>query len=462
MAVDLNKPLAWSTAEGDAKAMLNELQANILKGHVREHLSVLLLRFEDPVGGAAFLRSVAEHVKSALTHLEETLAHKQARKHGKQADGTPYVGVGLSYAGYEALGVAPRRRPSDPSFKRGMRAAATRQALGDPPPARWEAPYREAIHAIVIVADATEASVADRRGEVIALLPDSVKVVGEETGRGIRNEAGDGIEHFGYIDGRSQPLFLEEDLAQEAATTDGIAVWDPRAPLERLIVRDPAGDAPTQFGSYLVLRKLEQNVRRFKEEEERLADDLGLLGDDAERAGAMLVGRFEDGTPLTLQDDEGAHHPLMNNFTYAGDQDGIRCPLYAHIRKVNPRGEERTHLMARRGQIYGARSDDVNADLPASSRPTGGVGLLFIALNSVIADQFEFTQKRANADGPADGVTSGNDQVIGQGRRGSLTSTAWGEAEPKITDPVAEAVTMKGGEYFFLPSRPFLESIEPA
>ena len=29
----------------------------------------------------------------------------------------------------------------------------------------------------------------------------------------------------------------------------------------------------------------------------------------------MIVGRFEDGTPLTLQNDEGAHHPVMNNFT---------------------------------------------------------------------------------------------------------------------------------------------------
>ena len=120
------------------------------------------------------------------------------------------------------------------------------------------------------------------------------------------------------------------------------------------------------------------------------------------------------------------------------------------------------HLMARRGQIYGERSDDVNADLPASSRPTGGVGLLFIALNAVIAEQFEFTQKRANAVGPADGFTSGNDQVIGQGRRGSLTSTAWGEAEQKVTDPVAQAVTMKGGEYFFLPSRHFLRPLKPA
>src|SRR5919107_6400840 len=38
---------------------------------------------------------------------------------------------------------------------------------------------------------------------------------------------------------------------------------------------------------------------------------------------------------------------------------------------------ERSHIMARRGQSYGQRSDDPGADLPLSARPTRGVGLLF-------------------------------------------------------------------------------------
>jgi hypothetical protein len=42
-----------------------------------------------------------------------------------------------------------------------------------------------------------------------------------------------------------------------------------------------------------VFRKLEQNVRRFKQVEEDPADALELTGDDRERAGAMIVGRFE-------------------------------------------------------------------------------------------------------------------------------------------------------------------------
>jgi Dyp-type peroxidase family len=466
MAVELKKLLAWKAATGDAARMLDELQPNILKPHVRNHLSVLLLRFGDRAEAGAFLTEVAKFMKSAATHLKETDLHKQARQSGEAYHGTPYVGVGLSLAGYTALGVASAKTPPDPGFIRGTRARATREALSDPPVSTWETPYRDPIHAIVLVGDETDQAVSNRRNEILALMLESVTVVGEETGIAQRNDDDHGIEHFGYVDGRSQPLFLEEDYEQERATTDGVTVWDPRLPLERVIVPDPAAPDPsTQFGSYLVFRKLEQNVQRFKEEEKRLAGALGLTGEDAERAGAMLVGRFEDGTPVTLQRGEGAHDPLMNDFTYASDEHGMKCPLYAHIRKVNPRGPkaERRHLMARRGQTYGVRSDDINADVPACRRPVDGVGLLFIAFNASIEEQFEHTQQRmANGAGVADAASGGVDPIIGQGPRGRLTSTpGWGEGDPMTTDPVAQAVTMKGGEYFFTPSLAFLKSPIP-
>ena len=58
-----------------------------------------------------------------------------------------------------------------------------------------------------------------------------------------------------------------------------------------MLAADPAAPDPTvHLGSYFIFRKLEQNVRRFKEGEEQLASDLGLVDEDRERAGAMLVG----------------------------------------------------------------------------------------------------------------------------------------------------------------------------
>ena len=44
-------------------------------------------------------------------------------------------------------------------------------------------------------------------------------VVHVQRGRALLNAAGFGIEHFGYVDGRSQPLMLVEDIDKEAART---------------------------------------------------------------------------------------------------------------------------------------------------------------------------------------------------------------------------------------------------
>ncbi|MFH8786769.1 Dyp-type peroxidase [Streptomyces roseoverticillatus] len=467
MPVDLKNPLSWKNATGDADTMLQNLQANILKGHIREHLHILLLQFGQGAEGTAearaFLTGLAPLVKPAKTQLQEVKAFKENGP--EDVSDVPYVGVGLTFAGYNQLELADRA-PSDEAFRRGMRDDATREKLGDPEVAQWEAGFQEAIHAVVLVGGAETGPVEAKLQEIEGLLTGSIRVLGRETGRGMHNENGDGIEHFGYVDGRSQPLFLTEDLEEERRRTDGVSVWDPAQPLERVLVADPAAPDPaTDFGSYFVLRKLEQNVLAFKQAEEALADVLKLENNDRERAGAMLVGRFEDGTPLTLQAMPGAHSPVMNNFNYASDGAADKCPYQAHIRKTNPRGsggfespeDERVHLMARRGQTYGERSE---GDLPET-----GVGLLFMAFNSDIENQFEFTQHQW-ANSPrfpkrAEGESApGLDQVIGQGDRPPATwPRVWGEVEGQEVPAMAQAVTMKGGEYFFMPSLSFLRSL---
>ncbi|MBW0115177.1 Dyp-type peroxidase [Pseudonocardia abyssalis] len=468
MPLALNRSLSWTSATGADRTLLDELQPNILRPHVREHLTILLLRFDDRVTAAAFLGPLVTLMKSTRTHLEEVEAFR--------ADGTPgspYVGVGLTAGGYALLDVPEAARPADARFRAGMKAS--RGALHDPPVAVWEPPYREDVHAVVLVGDATDAAMSTRLNEVLDLVPDSgVTVVGQETGRGQHNAAGDGIEHFGYVDGRSQPLFLDEDVAKEGDGTVGATVWDPRFTLDRVLVPDTAAPDPgLHHGSYLVLRKLEQDVRRFKEAEQALADELGLVGEDRERAGAMIVGRFEDGTPVTTDREAGAPLPVTNNFRYDTDDRGARCPFQGHIRKTNPRGtggfeqpqDERQHIMARRGQTYGERLDDPGGDVPPSARPTGGVGLLFMAFNVDIADQFEFTQRSwANNPGfpkvPGDRFAPGLDLVIGQGRRPEAGwGPVWGADGQAAADPAAQAVTLRGGEYFFMPSLAFLRGL---
>lgn len=305
-----------------------------------------------------------------------------------------------------------------------------------------------------------------------------VTELGRERGLSQINANGDGIEHFGYVDGRSQPMFLNEEIEDERLSNDGTTVWDPAFPLSRAIVPDPGSPSPAKhFGSYFVFRKLEQNVKLFKREEEKLATRLGLKGGDKERAGAMIIGRFEDGTPVSIQRDEGMHRPVPNDFDYDSDGDGGKCPFFGHIRKMNPRGSggfephaaERLHIMPRRGQTYGVRPDNPN-DGNLFNKPTKDVGLLFMAFNADIGEQFEFVQNNwANFAGfpnvPPGRGAPGLDLTIGQGARPNIECPLkWGArtgnaSDWKTTSAVPQAVKMKGGEYFFMPSIPFLAAL---
>jgi deferrochelatase/peroxidase EfeB len=149
--------------------------------------------------------------------------------------------------------------------------------------------------------------------------------------------------------------------------------------------------------------------------------------------------------------------PVPNDFTFADDLAGARCPFAAHVRLMNPRppaGEPRT-VLARRGVSYGVRADNPN-DEDLASKPRGGVGLLFLALMADIEEQFERLQHAANGDG--DGPF---DAIAGQHRRHERDTPvalprAYGEAGDDGRVSVEPVVLHRGGDYFFVPSIAFL------
>ena len=71
-------------------------------------------------------------------------------------------------------------------------------------------------------------------------------------------------------------------------------------------------------------------------------------------------GGGADGTPLALSPDRPDPTRVNQDFSFAGDTDGRRCPFSAHIRVVNPRDQPLSprvtggvpHLL-RRGSSYG-------------------------------------------------------------------------------------------------------------
>jgi Dyp-type peroxidase family len=444
---------------------LAKVQGNILRGHGRNHAIHIFLAFTAEERAARqWLRQVAARVTSAQQQLEDADEYRQYGIPGRL-----FVSVLLAAAGYRYLGMD--LAGYSPEFSAGMQGAGTR--LHDPAVETWEEGYQQPMHAMVLLADDDEGFLWRETRQLLDDLKPVAALRAVEYGHALRNAHGHHIEHFGYVDGRSQPLFFQRDVMREAAM-EGTEQWDPGAGPNLALMKEP-GSGENDVGSYVVFRKLEQNVRGFKAREAELANALGLSGAEAERAGALAVGRFEDGTPVVLQRTAGLSDPVPNNFTYADDPEGQRCPFHAHIRKVNPRGElakeleepqniERQHRIARRGIPYGVRAKEPKDDPGLDEVPTGGVGLLFMCYQRDIGKQFEFLQSKwaSNEDFLQD--ATGLDPIIGQPGPRTPIPQQW----PAQWDAPRQAhqpfsfhgfVTLKGGEYFFAPSIKFLESL---
>jgi Dyp-type peroxidase family len=482
MSVDLTDKEIDHKAE-KYQTMLTNLQGNILKGHGRDHSVHLFLKF------TATPRMVRDWVR-AFTDRYVTSARQQLKEveefNKYRIPGGLFGNFFLSAKGYEALDLTNKEIAScfkeehavingeevvTIKFRDGMESY--QRELDDPDPATWEEAYRgRQLDAMILLADDDEGFLLRQARAVFEDVKTVADVLAVEHGRVLRNDADESIEHFGYVDGRSQPLFLQMDIASEKKEV-GVDQWNPSAPLELVLVPDPHVEKEKDcFGSYLVFRKLEQNVWGFKKREKELAHDLGLKEEEEERAGALIVGRFEDGTPVTLsatEETEEMVKPVPNNFDYRHDRNATRCPFHAHIRKVNPRGdtgsleEERKHRVVRRGITYGKRLVEPKDDPTLDQMPRDGVGLLFMCFQSNLADQFGFLQK-IYANSP-DFVKTGTgfDPVIGQKDLNACPMEQhwpreWGKARVKDVH-FGDFVKLKGGEFFFAPSIHFFKTL---
>jgi Dyp-type peroxidase family len=462
---ELTKPIK-DEALPDLRLALTNLQGNILSGHGRDRTGHIFLRFksDQQLGVKQWIQRLAELVTSAQQQLEEV---KQYRQYG--IPGRLFMSFFLSASGYEYLGLDPANNSGfdDEAFLHGMKAAQYR--LNDPPREVWEEGYKNDIHAMVLLADDDESYLLRETQQLSEDINAYAEICTVEYGRVMRNVRGDSVEHFGYADNHSQPLFFQEDIDRGRQEENITSIWDPGAGPDLALVPDPYGKEHDSngrvvnhhSGSYLVFRKLEQNVRAFKEREQKLAKVLGLSGKDAQRAGALVVGRFEDGTPVVLQPTAGRP---TNSFTYDEDPGGGKCPLQAHIRKVNPRKKNIPRIV-RRGITYRKRWEETKDYPGLDELPSEDVGLLFMCYQRNIKKQFEFLQgELANYPLVPREQEPGIDPVIGQlGESGAGQQkwpAQWNELREKHKPfDFYGFVTFKGGEYFFAPSVYFLRNI---
>jgi Dyp-type peroxidase family len=251
-------------------------------------------------------------------------------------------------------------------------------------------------------------------------------------------------EHFGFRDGLSQPVIAKDEAAP---ALNEIRVGDLICGYRNSREDYPAGKDSSflRNSSFMVVRKLAQDVQGFED----LLNRYPALG--REDLAARLVGRKRDGTPLI-------NPAAGNNFDYTDDPKGKQCPLAAHIRLSNPRqgfqGRPAPRIL-RRGMSYGKRQKE---------DPSAQRGVMFIAYNSSIAEQYEVIQRWLNR---------GNSTSIASAQNDPLTGTAI-EPGPQIfrcfignqvhrIELEKPLVRVEWGAYFFVPSRTALRQIlEPS
>jgi Dyp-type peroxidase family len=460
--------------------VLGKMQGNILRAHGRHFANHILVRFRPGSEQAvkAWLRDTSSKLVSAQHQLDPNERLATARTNGVQRPS--FRGLLLSAKGYRYLGLDTSKFSKH--FVDGMASAAER--LNDNLD-NWEGAYRQDIHAIYVLAD-------DNKGRLATLTQDAVAELAVLTLNDPLIERGswqwrsdlketDRIEHFGYQDGRSNPIFFKTELEEQGKGSPG--KWDSSAAPNLACVMDPFGDK-YGCGSYFVFQKLEQDVKSFVQAKKDLVNTLGQ-GMSEELAGALIVGRFENAEPLLLTGVASSTTPKVaeNDFDYRTmDRSGDICPVFSHIRKMNPRGtsteidvttgqfesleRERSHRIVRRGIPYGERTDSPHN---TGDKPSKGVGLLFMCCQADIAHQFEVLQGHWANSQYFPFLGSGIDPLIGRAENREsgeppLTEQLWPEAyKAGLNDrqrvSLPPFVRARGGEYFFAPSKSFFEAL---
>jgi Dyp-type peroxidase family len=477
---------------GEHYVRQEDIQGNILCGYGNSfrYALYLFIRFgDDQEATRNWLRELIPNITTAEPW--RPLSSKPAET----------LNIAFTHRGLKRLGLPKAVRKTFPlEFRKGMKKRA--DYVGDKnesAPDRWEPELGRSDAVLIVMAQ------DDVRAEREAEHREQIGGHGGHVTYGQHAgllEGGPGAtyarEHFGFADGFSQPAIRGNGgpNTREGMGTPTEDGWEEVAPGEFVLgYRGEDGLLPYapaaplgHGGSFMVLRKLKQDVPGFRSYLRSVAEmRLGLFErdppgpNDPDRAeqlaarerliAAKMVGRWQDGRslvtssrPVAAPGDPELDPTRINRFRYNGDQerlidsDGGRCPIGAHVRRANPRDSlgwegllTKRHRIIRRGVPYGD-------PLPQGEADDRDRGLIFVCYQASIERQFELIQSRWLNDGDALWLGTEKDCLSTD-----TGMTVQGPQSPTYLPPSdAPFVITRGGDYFFAPGVPALRALAAA
>ena len=453
---------------------LADIQGNLLRGYRSANARHFALGVGDQAGAAAFLAALVsgkEKVSPQITTAQEW-------------DVKPHytLNVGLTWPGLQALGVAQpvladfpvafqqgpavRAEQPDPDYPGGVGLGD----VGDSAPSHWilGGPSTPTVHMMLSLY--TDEHRHQRIDELTATLREMFAAHGlSEISTHDANALPHGKVHFGYRDGIAQPQIeggpgrFRPDMQPKASTGDFLLGGD----YLNVYGGNYLGSLPPALGdnaTYGAFRILRQDVHAFEQFLRDRADTWQL---DPELVAAKLLGRWRNGVPLTLAPDTPETDPpisdhRLNEFDYApgpahttyyDDVDGRRCPVGAHIRRLNPRGslvmgKPHSRRLVRRGMPYGPPYDAGDAD-DGTER-----GLMGLFICGDLEMQYEFILRVwANEDISTHGLRGTRDPIIGAQPAigGPFVVRTDDSRDPIVLTGLQRLVQTRGSVYVLIP-----------
>ncbi|KAH9941342.1 peroxidase TAP [Amylocystis lapponica] len=429
---------------------LNNIQGDILAGLPKRTQTYVFFQIDDNV--TAFRTQLSQLVP-LITTTAQVVRDQQKIAQNKKAAAEKGVEPGLiklsgvniafSHTGLVKLGITADI--GDSAFKEGQLADAAN--LGDQGTTtngvfspNWIPAFKNLVHGVILVSGDSHPTVEETLctveailgvGRIDATIHEVLRIVGD-----VRPGAQKGHEHFGYLDGISQPAVKDFDTKPnpgQETVRQGII----------LLGRD--GDSVTRpswakDGSFLALRyffQLVPELNAFKRQ-----NSLKLPGltqeEGSELLGARMFGRWTSGAPVDVT-------PLKDDPALGADPSRNNDFRYALPRRLTYGGSSGG------GVPFGP---EVTPAEEAAGKTQLGRGLIFVAYQSNIVNGFQFAGRTTQGFPIQKPVTPGYDPIVGQASDPTSRTMSGANPDAQSTElPLPmQWVVPKGGEYFFSPS----------